>query len=348
VARGRRVIETEQGAREEASIVIDTGDERVLRRLSGPGHQNLRLIADELHIQVGARGEQLHLAGEAVGVRLAGRLFRDLLPVVKKVRALSPSDVVQALRIMQDDDKADLQDIFLDVVVETRSGRAVTPKGLGQKRYVEAIRKNDITFSVGPAGTGKTYLAMALAVRALDAQQVARIVLTRPAVEAGEHLGFLPGDLEAKVNPYLRPLYDALFELLGVEQAQALMDQRVVEVAPLAFMRGRTLNDAFVILDEAQNTTREQMRMFLTRLGFGSKMVVTGDATQVDLPQGRRSGLADAVRVLDGVEGVEVCRLTDRDVVRHPMVGRVVRAYELDESRRAAPAPPDSGLESAP
>jgi len=227
----------------------------------------------------------------------------------------------------------DLGEIFLDVVVETRNGRRVTPRGIGQKRYVDAIRNNDMTFATGPAGTGKSYLAMALAVRALLAQQVERIILTRPAVEAGERLGFLPGDLEAKVNPYLRPLYDALYDLLGAEQTMDLMERRTIEVAPLAFMRGRTLSDAFVVLDEAQNTTRSQMQMFLTRLGFGSKMVVTGDVTQVDLERGTTSGLRDAVRRLRHVGGVAVCELSEIDVVRHPLVQRVVRAYADDGGR---------------
>jgi phosphate starvation-inducible PhoH-like protein len=302
----------------------------VLRRISGQGHENLRVVADLLDIQVGARGEQLHLAGDEAAVQLGGRLFRDLLPVVKRVSQLHPSDVSQALAVLQEDPDADLSEIFLDLVVETSNGKRVNPRGLGQKRYVDAIRQHDVTFAIGPAGTGKSYLAMALAVQSLEAERVSRIVITRPAVEAGERLGFLPGDLEAKVNPYLRPLHDALYDLLGLDTAQELLDRRVVEVAPLAFMRGRTLNDAFVVLDEAQNTTRPQMKMFLTRLGFGSRMVVTGDVTQTDLPETSGSGLLDAVRVLRGVEGVAVCELTERDVVRHPIVQRVVRAYDED------------------
>ncbi|MFZ9887486.1 MAG: PhoH family protein [Myxococcota bacterium] len=319
----------------ETSILVDLEDERALRRLAGAEHQHLRLVAEELGIQVGARGEVLHLTGPEESVRLAAKLFRDLSPIARRLRTFGATDVSQALRVLREDSGVSLEGIFLDVIMESHSGRSVTPRGIGQKRYIDAIRQADVTFSLGPAGTGKTYLAMALAVHALTTQRVARLILTRPAVEAGERLGFLPGDLEAKVNPYLRPLYDALFDLLGTERGQALMEQRIVEVAPLAFMRGRTLNDAFVILDEAQNTTREQMRMFLTRLGFGSKMVINGDATQVDLPDGRRSGLIDAVQVLEGVEGVAVCRLTDQDVVRHPLVRRVVRAYEDDERRRA-------------
>jgi phosphate starvation-inducible PhoH-like protein len=317
----------------EASLLVDTGDDRILRRLSGPGHANLRAAAEALGIQVGARGEQLHLSGEAEAVALGARLFRGLLPVVKRMRNVGLEDLHQALAILREDSSVELEDIFLDVVVEGRNGRTITPKGLAQKRYVDAIRTNDITFSVGPAGTGKSYLAMALAVDALESEKVARIILTRPAVEAGERLGFLPGDLEAKVNPYLRPLYDALYDLMGIERAQELIERRVIEVAPLAFMRGRTLNDSFVILDEAQNTTREQMKMFLTRLGFGSFMVVTGDVTQTDLPDERRSGLLDATARLDGVRGVAVCQLTEVDVVRHPLVRRVVRAYD-DEGGR--------------
>lgn len=319
---------------EETSILVDVGDEQILRRLSGPGHENLRVVAEALGIQVGARGEQLHLAGDPDATALGGRLFRQLVPVVKKVRTLHPSDVAHALHILQRDPGANLRDVFLDIVVEARGGREVTPKGLGQKAYVDAIREHDVTFAVGPAGTGKTYLAMALAVHALKSSQVARIILTRPAVEAGERLGFLPGDLEAKVNPYLRPLYDALFDLMGADAAQDLVGRRVIEVAPLAFMRGRTLNDSFIILDEAQNTTPEQMKMFLTRLGFGSKVVVTGDVTQIDLPRGQTSGLLDSVRILEGVEGIATVRLTDRDVVRHPLVQRVVRAYDRAAEER--------------
>ena len=257
--------------------------------------------------------------------------------MVRKAKSLQPSDIRNAVRVLERAPERRLEDVLLDVVVEAKGGRTVYPKGLGQKFYVDSIRQNDICFAIGPAGTGKTYLAMSMAVQAWKAEKVARIILTRPAVEAGERLGFLPGDLEAKVNPYLRPLYDAMFDLLGADTAQELMERRIVEVAPLAFMRGRTLNDAFIVLDEAQNTTPEQMKMFLTRLGFGSKAVVTGDITQVDLPRAQQSGLSHAMRILEDVEGVGSVRLTDQDVVRHPLVQRVVRAYDRASQSGGAP-----------
>lgn len=323
-------------------VVIDVEEEAVLRRIGGPGHANFRWMAETLGIQIGARGEQVHLVGPRDPVSLAKNLLRQLIPVVRKTKSLQPSDIRNALQVLERAPERRLEDILLDVVVEARGGRAVYPKGLGQKFYVDVIRQNDICFAIGPAGTGKTYLAMSMAVQAWKAEKVARIILTRPAVEAGERLGFLPGDLEAKVNPYLRPLYDAMFDLLGADTTQELLERRVVEVAPLAFMRGRTLNDAFIVLDEAQNTTPEQMKMFLTRLGFGSKAVVTGDVTQVDLPKGQQSGLGHAMRILEQVEGVGTVKLTDRDVVRHPLVQRVVRAYdqayEEREARRGEPA----------
>jgi phosphate starvation-inducible PhoH-like protein len=225
-----------------------------------------------------------------------------------------------------------LRDVFHDVVLVSARHRVIAPKGLAQKKYVEAIRDHDVVFGIGPAGTGKTYLAMAMAVAALTSRQIKRIILTRPAVEAGEKLGFLPGDLAEKVNPYLRPLYDAMHDMMDMDKAQALIQRGQIEVAPLAFMRGRTLNDSFVILDEAQNTTPEQMKMFLTRLGFDSKAVITGDVTQVDLPEGRKSGLSDAVQLLGGVDGIKFCTFTDVDVVRHPLVARIVRAYDARDS----------------
>jgi phosphate starvation-inducible PhoH-like protein len=234
------------------------------------------------------------------------------------------------------DPNADIKDIFLDTVYVTNRNRPVTPKGFNQKAYIDAIRKFDIVFGIGPAGTGKTYLAMAMAVAALVERRVKRIVLCRPAVEAGEKLGFLPGDLAEKVSPYLRPLYDALHDLMDMDRANDLIERGTVEVAPLAFMRGRTLNDAFVILDEAQNTTTEQMKMFLTRLGFGSKAVITGDATQIDLPSGKASGMNEARSILRDVEGIRFCEFTDRDVVRHPLVQEVVRAYEAAAAFAAA------------
>ena len=260
--------------------------------------------------------------------RVLKRLLAQLNALIEKKYPLGLEDVEQACKVLLSDPGADLRDIFLDTVYVTSRNRPVTPKGFAQKAYIDAIRRYDIVFGIGPAGTGKTYLAMAMAVAALVERRVKRIVLCRPAVEAGEKLGFLPGDLAEKVSPYLRPLYDALHDLMDMDRAQDLLERGTVEVAPLAFMRGRTLNDSFVILDEAQNTTTEQMKMFLTRLGFGSKAVVTGDATQIDLPAGKPSGMNEAREILREVEGIRFVEFSDRDVVRHPLVQEVVRAYE--------------------
>lgn len=324
----------------DVTFTVEVGDDKAMERLSGPRHENLRAVAQGLHVRIGARGNQLQVVGSRADATVAARLLSDLVRISKRSQPLKAQDINHAVRTVKSNPQADIEAIFLDVVVESRGGKQVTPKGPGQLAYINAMRNHDISFGVGPAGTGKTYLAVALAVAALKAEKVARIILTRPAVEAGEKLGFLPGDLEAKINPYLRPLYDALYDLFGAELAQDLLNRKVVEIAPLAFMRGRTLHDAFVILDEAQNTTREQMKMFLTRLGFGSKMVVTGDPSQIDLPRGTRSGLADALRVLDNVEGVAICRLTEQDVVRHPMVQKVIRAYDRDDRRGVRPEMP--------
>jgi phosphate starvation-inducible PhoH-like protein len=297
-------------------------------------------------VQLGLRGGQLVVTGaEATRVEQAERLLRELYGLLEEGFPLHLEDVDQATKLAGQG--VPLREVFGDTVFVSARHRVITPKGLAQKRYVQAIREQDIVFGIGPAGTGKTYLAMAMAVAALVERKVKRIVLTRPAVEAGERLGFLPGDLAEKVNPYLRPLHDALFDMVDEDKANAFIERGTVEVAPLAFMRGRTLNDAFIILDEAQNTTAEQMKMFLTRLGYGSKAVVTGDVTQVDLPSGRPSGLMEVQRVLKGVEGISFCAFTEVDVVRHPLVQEVVRAYEAFEAARPArperrpPAPPD-------
>jgi phosphate starvation-inducible protein PhoH and related proteins len=284
-------------------------------------------------VPVSQRGDTIRV-GPGPGAGAAVSALRQLLYLVRGGRPLHAADVEQALRIVGRDPQADLGAIFQDTVVVTTTGRSVTPRTAGQRHYVELLRRHDVVFGVGPAGTGKTYLAVATAAAALLKGDVKRIVLTRPAVEAGEKLGFLPGDLAEKIDPYLRPLYDALFDVLGPERTTRMLERQVIEVAPLAFMRGRTLSEAYIILDEAQNTSAEQMKMFLTRLGERSRMVVTGDLTQIDLPKGAPSGLADAVRVLDGVDAVAIARLTAADVVRHKLVADIVNAYERDDLRR--------------
>lgn len=317
-----------QGPKVETQEAISLYDEATLDRISGPEHNNLRVAAKALQVTLGARGRTLHVKGEESKVKVALHLFDQLNRLASKGREFSVNDIIQAVDALHSKPTVDLYSLYNDVIFRTKSGKHVVAKGPGQHAYIEGIRKHDLTFGIGPAGTGKTYLAMTAAVSDLMAQRVSRIVLTRPAVEAGEHLGFLPGNFEEKVLPYLRPLYDALFDLLGSEKAEELVTHGVIEIAPLAFMRGRTLNDAFIILDEAQNATREQMKMFLTRLGFGSKMVVTGDVTQIDLPVHKGSGLLHAVNVLEKTAGISICKLTDRDVVRHQLVQAIVRAYE--------------------
>jgi len=312
---------------------VEVDDQALMLQLTGPGATHLSTLAKEFAIETGVRGSIIHLKGTREGVEGAERALMEILGVLERGQ-IRTGEVERSIKTMKNHPEAKLSDVVGDVILATPR-KTITPKGVVQQRYVQLMRQHDIVFGVGPAGTGKTYLAMAMAVKALMDKRVKRIVLTRPAVEAGEKLGFLPGDLAEKVNPYLRPLYDALHDMMDVEKATALVERQVVEVAPLAFMRGRTLNDAFVILDEAQNATVEQMRMFLTRLGFGSKAVVTGDVTQVDLPGGTRSGLLDAVRLLENVDGIGVAFFTDQDVVRHPLVARIVRAYEVRDERVA-------------
>jgi phosphate starvation-inducible PhoH-like protein len=312
----------------KATSEIEVEDTSVLLALAGPRNDRLKILERECGVDAALRGNRILIGGDAVAVALAERFLAEAASLLAQGVTIDDVDIARALRVLRDEPHAKLRDMFDDAVTVGTGRRPVGPRGFAQKRYVESIRSHALTFGIGPAGTGKTYLAMACAVSALLDRSVKRIVLTRPAVEAGEKLGFLPGDLAEKVNPYLRPLYDALGDMMDVDKAQGLIARGHIEVAPLAFMRGRTLNDSFVILDEAQNTTSEQMRMFLTRLGYNSKAVVTGDVTQVDLPEGRSSGLAEARELLKGVDGIAFCAFTEVDVVRHPLVQKIIVAYE--------------------
>ena len=311
-------------------------DNALAQALFGEQGKHLRIISRTLGVKLPVRGNQVTLEGSEAEVRLAQRVLLELYELLRHGYPVLPQDVQYSIRILQDRETASVKEIFLDTVYISAMKRRISPKSLNQKRYIEAMRTHDIVFGVGPAGTGKTYLAMAMAVAALMNQEFIRIVLTRPAVEAGEKLGFLPGDLAEKVNPYLRPLYDAMHDMMDFEKASRLVQRGIIEVAPLAFMRGRTLNDSFVILDEAQNTTSEQMMMFLTRLGFGSKAVITGDVTQIDLPPGVTSGLVEARDLLQGVEGIALVHFSERDVVRHPLVQDIIRAYDSRRPRRGS------------
>ena len=302
--------------------------------LFGAHGENLKRIARNLGVKINAKGNVLTIQGDDLDVRLSLRVLNDLYALLKKGYPLYPADIDYAIRMVSDDRGVNLEDIFLDTVYISSKKRVITPKSLAQKRYIDAIRRYDLVIGIGPAGTGKTYLAMAMAVASLMKQEVERIVLTRPAVEAGEKLGFLPGDIAEKVNPYLRPLYDALHDMMDFDRASRLLERSIIEVAPLAFMRGRTLNDSFVILDEAQNTGPEQMKMFLTRLGFGSKAVITGDITQVDLPDHKASGLIEVQSILKDIEGIEFVYFSEKDVVRHPLVQDIIKAYDRVEERR--------------
>ena len=300
----------------------------------GSFDENIKLIEHELDVSVVSRDDQLKISGEAENVLYAVKAVQGLLGLAGRKETITEQNVRYIINLVKAGNEEHINDITRDVLCVTAKGKPIKPKTLGQKRYVDAIKKNTITLGIGPAGTGKTYLAVAAAVAAFRDKQVNRIILTRPAVEAGERLGFLPGDLQSKVDPYLRPLYDALFDMLGAETYNKYLERGSIEVAPLAYMRGRTLDDSFIILDEAQNTSREQMKMFLTRLGFGSKIVITGDITQIDLPRDTVSGLKEAMRVLDGVEDIAICRLNEADVVRHVIVQRIIKAYEEDEKRK--------------
>ncbi len=306
-----------------------------LQKVLGIFDENLQTVARELQLFTQINGTQILLEGEEEKVETGVKTLEALLSVIASGENIDRSTLLYCLSLAQEGRAVDLEGVMKGAVAVTFRGKPVKCKTVGQKEYVSAIKGNTVIFGVGPAGTGKTYLAVCLAVAAFKGKEVEKIILTRPAVEAGEKLGFLPGDLQTKVDPYLRPLYDALQEMFGVETYAKLMEKGVIEVAPLAYMRGRTLNNAFIILDEAQNATREQMKMFLTRLGEGSKMVVTGDMTQTDLPEGKTSGLCHAVNILKNVEDIAVCTLTEKDVVRHPLVMKIVRAYEKEDDRRA-------------
>ena len=312
---------------------IDVGSLEKLSKILGTFDENLNALCRELSVVAYVDGVKIVVDGEEHSVEVALQVLEALCKLADTGEAIDFGRTSYCIELAKEGRAQDILSLTSGVVAVTSRGRQVKCKTVGQKEYVEAIKNNTITFGVGPAGTGKTYLAVGMAVSAFKSKQVEKIILTRPAVEAGEKLGFLPGDLTAKVDPYLRPLYDALQEMFGVENYAKLIERGVVEVAPLAYMRGRTLSSAFIILDEAQNTTKEQMKMFLTRMGEGSKVVVTGDVTQMDLPDGKSSGLLDAIKILEGVEGIAVRRLTAQDVVRHPLVMRIIRAYEKAEEK---------------
>lgn len=303
--------------------------------LFGSFDENIKLIENEYAVSVVNRDSDIKISGESESVMRAAKVIDSLLSLINRGETLSEQNVRYCMSLVNDGSEEKIEQLAGDCICITSKGKPVKPKTIGQKKYCNAIKENTITFGIGPAGTGKTYLAVALAVTAFRSHQVNRIILTRPAVEAGEKLGFLPGDLQSKVDPYLRPLYDALFDMLGAETYQKYVERGNIEVAPLAYMRGRTLDDSFIILDEAQNTTGEQMKMFLTRLGFNSKMVITGDVTQIDLPRGVKSGLRESVRILSGIKDISAVTFTEKDVVRHRLVQDIIKAYEkIEETKR--------------
>ena len=323
----------------EQSISIERMEEAI--NLFGLFDENIRIIEQELGVTVVNRESSLKISGDGEAVMWAVKAVQGLLSLSAKGEPINQQNVRYIIELVRAGNESKIAQLAGDVVCVTAKGKPIKAKTVGQKKYIDAIKNNTVTLGVGPAGTGKTYLAVAAAVAAFREKQINRIILTRPAVEAGERLGFLPGDLQSKVDPYLRPLYDALFDMLGAETYQKYLERGNIEVAPLAYMRGRTLDDSFIILDEAQNTSREQMKMFLTRMGFGSKVVITGDVTQIDLPADKTSGLKEAMRVLRGVEDIAICSLTDQDVVRHVIVQRIIKAY--DEYYHANQPPKDKG-----
>jgi len=305
-----------------------------MMELFGNFDENVKMIEESLGVDIIARGNEIKIKGGAERVALAERLINNLIDMLKKGEQLNSQNISYAIGLVMAGQEDRIKDLGSEVICLTHRGKQIRSKTLGQKNYIEAMKKCDIVFSIGPAGTGKTYLAIAMAVSAMRNREVSRIILTRPAVEAGEKLGFLPGDLQDKVDPYLRPLYDALYDILGGETYLKYRERGVIEVAPLAYMRGRTLDDSFIILDEAQNSTPEQMKMFLTRMGFGSKIVVTGDITQIDLPTGKNSGLVEATKILKGIKGLDIVYLSEKDVVRHHMVQKIVLAYDRYNAKK--------------
>lgn len=310
---------------------IQIGEIDYTRELFGNYDENVKIIEKEFDVDIVSRQGEIRIIGEEPNISIVEKLILKLIEMIQAEGKLSKQGVRYAIQLIYEGQEEKIKDLLDDIITVTSNGKPIKPKTLGQKRYINAIRQNDIVFGIGPAGTGKTYLAVAMAINAFKNKQVDRIIITRPAVEAGEKLGFLPGDLQDKVDPYLRPLYDALFDMLGAETYFKYIEKGLIEVAPLAYMRGRTLHSSFIVLDEAQNTTPEQMKMFLTRLGFGSKAIVTGDITQVDLPKGKNSGLRQVIKILDGVKGIEFIRFNEHDVVRHQLVQRIIRAYEKFE-----------------
>ncbi|MGJ7921413.1 PhoH family protein [Neobacillus sp. LXY-4] len=320
---------------ERKTIDVKINDQHEAITLFGNSDSNLKIIEQELQVSIITRGESLIITGNADKLDLAAKVIDKLLEVIKKGIAISQRDVSYAVKLVKKGTIEYFGELYEEEISKTAKGKSIRVKTFGQRHYVSSIKENDLVFGIGPAGTGKTFLAVVMAVNALKNGQVKRIILTRPAVEAGESLGFLPGDLKEKVDPYLRPLYDALHEVLGMEHTVRLIERGTIEIAPLAYMRGRTLDDAFVILDEAQNTTHAQMKMFLTRLGFGSKMVITGDRTQVDLPKGVKSGLTEAETILKGIRGMSFVYLEAADVVRHPLVAKIINAYDQNENQQS-------------
>jgi len=313
---------------DSTKIDLEFNEVEFAMQLFGEHNCHLKRLGEALNISIDSRGSKVFIRGESISARLAKNVLQQLYGLIEENYPVYPRDIDYAVKIISQDDNRNLKSIFLDTVYITSKKRSISPKSYAQKQYIESVRNYDIVFGIGPAGTGKTYLAMAMAVSELSRGNKSRIILTRPAVEAGEALGFLPGDLAEKVDPYLRPLYDALHDMMQLEKVSSLMQQGVIEVAPLAFMRGRTLNDSFIILDEAQNTTIEQMKMFLTRIGFDSKAVITGDITQVDLPAGKPSGLINAEAVLQGIDGIRFVSFSEKDVVRHKLVQEIIKAYD--------------------